>query len=296
MTAPTDQGVSVRAERPRTIPAGSPVVSGEKVPDAPTPVMARFGLISRLYSGAFARSPLAPRLAHPHPVRRTGYEFRVRVAEIRPEAEGVVSVSLQRADTTQPLPLWYPGAHLDVILPSGRERQYSLCGDPADRTRYRIAVRLVEDGDGGSREIHRELSVGDRMTVRGPRNAFMLASAPSYLFVAGGIGITAILPMVHRVAAAGGSWTCVYRGRSRASMPFVEELEALPGGTVQILAGERAAGQGIADIIAAADPESAVYVCGPLSDAQRGPPGHGRGQQVGRAAHRAVRGAADSQR
>lgn len=105
---------------------------------------------------------------------------------------------------------WIPGAHLDVILPSGRQRQYSLCGDPDDLTSYRIAVRRIDEGGGGgSREIHESLKPGMVVDVRGPRNAFPFVTAPSYLFVAGGIGITPILPWCNAVTAAEsrGDWT-----------------------------------------------------------------------------------------
>ena len=101
-----------------------------------------------------------------------------------------------------PLPAWHPGAHLDINLPSGRIRQYSLCGDPASRTTYRIAVRRIPDGGGGSIEMHDGLPVGSTVTSHGPRNAFPLV-VPGYgspttrlRFIAGGIGITPILPMI----------------------------------------------------------------------------------------------------
>ena len=100
------------------------------------------------------------------------------------------------------LPRWHPGSHLDIALPSGRLRQYSLCGDPADTGTYRIAVRRIADGGGGSIEVHDGLPVGSGVTTHGPRNAFPL-TVPGYgspaqcvRFIAGGIGITPILPML----------------------------------------------------------------------------------------------------
>jgi hypothetical protein len=97
-------------------------------------------------------------------------------------------------------------------------RQYSLSGDPEDRFTYRIAVRRLGIG---SQEVH-SLAEGDVVTVHGPRNAFPFIRAPRYLFIAGGIGI---LPMLH--AAADADWYFVYCGRSRASMPFLDEIERL---------------------------------------------------------------------
>ena len=144
------------------------------------------------------------------------------VADVMPEAADVVSIRLAGIDGGA-VASWSPGEHIDLLLPSGRVRQYSLCGEVSDRTGYRIAVRRLPDGGGGSLEVH-NLATGNRVTVRGPRQAFPLLSAPRYLFLAGGIGITPILPMVRAVAAAGLDWRLLYAGRDRASMPFLDEL------------------------------------------------------------------------
>ncbi len=133
------------------------------------------------------------------------------------------------------LPRWQPGAHLDLVLPSGLVRQYSLCGAPEDTSSYTVATRLVEDGRGGSREVHEQLREGMEVEVRGPRNRFPLAPAPAYVFVAGGIGITPILPTPRAVQDACAEWRLLYGGRTRASMPFLEEIE-LRGGRVTVVA------------------------------------------------------------
>lgn len=146
------------------------------------------------------------------------------VTGMRREAPDVVELTFATPDG-RPLPGWRPGAHLDLGLPSGRVRQYSLCGNPGDVSCYRIAVRLLPDGDGGSREVH-GLSPGTAVTVRGPRNAFPLVIASAYLFLAGGIGITPIAPMVRAAAARGAAWRLVHTGRDRASMPLSGELAA----------------------------------------------------------------------
>jgi ferredoxin-NADP reductase len=150
----------------------------------------------------------------------------VRVNEMRWEAEGVVSLLLDGAER----PAWDPGAHVTLNLPSGRSRQYSLCGTDGA---YRIAVLDVPGGRGGSREIHR-LRPGQMLDVGPPVNRFELVDAESYLFVAGGIGITPILPMIRRVAASGRSWKLVYGGRSRAGMAFLDELETLRAGGIDV--------------------------------------------------------------
>ncbi len=140
-------------------------------------------------------------------------------------ADGVVRIRLEGHD----LPRWEPGAHLDLALPSGLVRQYSLCGDPEDTSSYTVATRLVEDGRGGSREVHEQVQEGVELEVRGPRNRFPLVEAPAYAFVAGGIGITPVLPML-RALPEGAEWRLLYGGRTRPSMPFLEgDREAGPG-------------------------------------------------------------------
>jgi ferredoxin-NADP reductase len=172
---------------------------------------------------------------------------RLVVVDRRMEATDVVSLRLAGN-----LAAWQPGAHLDLHLASGLRRQYSLCGDPSDVDGYRIAVRRI---GAGSAEVH-ALAVGDSVLVRGPRNAFPFVASGPVLFVAGGIGITAILPMVREAARRGLDWRLVYAGRSRASMPFLDEL---PSERVEIRIG------GPRDLLRDADPDGAVYCCGPTS-------------------------------
>ncbi|HTK63766.1 MAG TPA: PDR/VanB family oxidoreductase [Pseudonocardia sp.] len=233
------------------------------LPDVPVhPGLRRFLTVMRGYRALVADSPLTPRLCNPAPVRRTGFDLDLRIDVITREAEDVVSLYLVAPDGAA-LPRWRPGAHVDVVLPSGRQRQYSLCGDPADPRGYRIAVRLIPDGDGGSQEIHQTLRAGQPLRVRGPRNAFRLVEATSYRFVAGGIGITPILPMVGAAAANGVPWRLDYLGRTRGSMPFLAELASLREGTVAIRPDDEFGPPDIARLLADVRPSNAVYVCGP---------------------------------
>ena len=173
-------------------------------------------------------------------------------------AEGVVQLRLEGPA----LPRWEPGAHLDLVLPSGLVRQYSLCGDPADTSSYTLATRLVADGRGGSREVHERLAEGMELEVRGPRNRFPLLAAPSYVFVAGGIGITPILPML-RALPDGTEWRLLYGGRTRASMPYLEQVRELAGDRLTLVA-EDEDGRPDLDALFAGLPEgTAVYCCGP---------------------------------
>ncbi|WP_216206578.1 PDR/VanB family oxidoreductase [Amycolatopsis aidingensis] len=196
------------------------------------------------------------------PVEEVDRNLPLVVDRITVEAEGVVSLLLARPDGA-PLPAWRPGAHLDLVLPSGRVRQYSLCGDPGDRARYRIATRRIPGGS-GSAEVH-GLIPGDRVTARGPRNAFPFVAAEAYLFIAGGIGITPILPMVRRAAATGADWRLVYTGRTLDSMPFRSELAGLPTGRIWLRPdtdyGMPASG---AELLEHAPPGATVYCCGPV--------------------------------
>ncbi|MGQ4385083.1 PDR/VanB family oxidoreductase [Streptomyces sp. SAS_270] len=210
-----------------------------------------------------AASPLWPLPALDEPVsgQPRSRALRLLVARHEKVAEGVVQLRLEGRD----LPRWEPGAHLDLVLPSGLVRQYSLCGDPEDTSSYTVATRLVagsEGGRGGSREVHEQLREGMEVEVRGPRNRFPLAPAPSYVFVAGGIGITPVLAMV-RSLQQGVEWRLLYGGRTRASMPFLEEIEKLDGSRVTVVAQDE---DGLPDLDAlfTGVPEgTAVYCCGP---------------------------------
>lgn len=221
------------------------------------------------YKSVFVTSPAAPVLSQPRKVRFSGFERELVVDAVTREADDVVGLTLRDPDGA-PLPRWTSGAHLDLFLPSGRQRQYSLCGDPADRSAYRVAVRLIEDGDGGSREVHQTVRAGQRLTVRGPRQAFALAKSESYLFVAGGIGITPMLGMVRAAQAAGARWKLVYLGRSRATMPFLAELTRY-GSMVEVRPDDEYGPPDVDAILRDTEPGAAVYLCGPppLMDAVR---------------------------
>ncbi|WP_427922910.1 PDR/VanB family oxidoreductase [Streptomyces sp. cg40] len=201
-------------------------------------------------------SPLwpLPALDPPTSGRPRTRALRLRVAAKETVADGVVQLRLEGRD----LPGWEPGAHIDLVLPSGLVRQYSLCGDPSDSSSYTVATRLVEDGRGGSREVHEQVRVGAELEVRGPRNRFPLVKAPGYVFVAGGIGITPILSML-RALPEGADWRLLYAGRTRESMPFLPEVEEFGADRVTVVAGLPDLDGELADV-----PEgTVVYCCGP---------------------------------
>ncbi|GIJ31066.1 PDR/VanB family oxidoreductase [Micromonospora sediminimaris] len=183
------------------------------------------------------------------------------VTDRDPAAEGVAVLSLCRPDGGD-LPAWTPGAHLDLELGPGLVRQYSLCGDPADRATMRVAVQLEAEGRGGSRHVHKRLTPGATVRVRGPRNNFPLVAAPRYLFVAGGIGITPIRPMVAAADAAGADWRLVYGGRSRATMAFADALREKYGDRVGLYPQDET---GLLDLdeLLGRPVDGLVYCCGP---------------------------------
>lgn len=192
---------------------------------------------------------------------------RITHREVVSADGSVVSLVLGSADRTS-LPAWFPGAHVDVFLPSGRQRSYSLCGDPADRDLYRIAVRLIDDGLGGSAEVH-DLAIGTTITVSHPRNAFAFAPrghlprGPRRVrFVAGGIGITPILAMAEHAERLGVDYSLLYLGRSADSLAFVDRVRAL-GDRAVIHTDDVDSVLPIETVVGELDGDTAVYVCGP---------------------------------
>ncbi|GAA1364358.1 PDR/VanB family oxidoreductase [Streptomyces beijiangensis] len=226
-------------------------------------------LARRALRGRISGSPLWPMPALDEPVSgRSGRRrsLAATITERTSPADGVVQLRLEGDD----LPAWTPGAHIDVVLPSGLIRQYSLCGDPAERGAYTIATRRIEDGRGGSREVHDALNEADEVEIRGPRNRFPLVVADAYVFVAGGIGITPILPMLRQLDAAGADWRLLYCGRSRATMPFLDEVEKLgaAGDRVTVVPEDERGfpedERGFPELDFTAAPDStAFYCCGP---------------------------------
>jgi ferredoxin-NADP reductase len=195
------------------------------------------------------------------PVRRMQTAVVTKRELVAPD---VVALTLADADGGL-LPAWSPGGHIDVRLPSGRRRQYSLCGPPGRRTDYRIAVRRIADGGGGSIEMHEAFDVGDTLEFEGPRNAFYLGTAEhDVLFVIGGIGVTPILPMIRAAAQRGMNWRAVYAGRSREYMPLLDEVVSVAPDWVRIWADDERGGFAtVSDLLSDAGEKTAVYVCGP---------------------------------
>ncbi|MCO5066689.1 MAG: PDR/VanB family oxidoreductase [Rhizobiaceae bacterium] len=190
--------------------------------------------------------------------------LEVVVKDIRKEAEGVLSFELTASDG-RPLPAFEPGSHLDVKTPAGFVRQYSLCEQYADSGTYRIAVLKEPAGKGGSTSMHDALHPGDRLTVSAPKNHFKLApGAAHYLLIAGGIGITPLLPMAQALAQADARFELHYSGRSRSRMAFRDQLDRAEWrSNVHSHVSETGQRADLAAIFSTVPAGTEVYFCGP---------------------------------
>lgn len=191
------------------------------------------------------------------------FEADTVVTALDSVADDVVMLTLTPADGSH-LPAWTPGAHLDLILSDGTDevvRQYSLCGSPGERDRYQVAVLRTPDSRGGSEAVHR-LSEGDRLRIRGPRNHFPLVRSPRYVFLAGGIGITPMIPMIEEADAAGADWVLHYGGRTSQSMAFCDLL-AKYGDRVHLVPQDEAGLLDLDSVLGTPTPDTLVYCCGP---------------------------------
>jgi ferredoxin-NADP reductase len=190
-----------------------------------------------------------------------GLRQQMRVIGKGVAAEGVVMLRLAEINN-HVLPAWSPGSHIDLDLTDGMTRQYSLCGSSGDPY-LTVAVLREPNGRGGSQYIHDELRVGDVIAVGEPRNNFEFREAHEYLLVAGGIGITPLIPMIEQAERWHKPWRLLYGGRTRASMAFADVLRAQHPDRVAIRPQDQ---YGLLDLAEAVDKLAiggAVYCCGP---------------------------------
>jgi vanillate O-demethylase ferredoxin subunit len=184
-------------------------------------------------------------------------------------ADGIHSFEFRPLDGQE----WPPataGAHIDVHLPNGLVRSYSLTNRPDESNRYRVVVSRDASGTGGSKYMHDSLRVGQKLQLSAPRNNFPLKeSATSSVFIGGGIGITPIWSMVQRLAEIGAPWVVHYSARTRQAAALVDELEQLAfrsKGTVHLNfdGGSKERMLDLEAIVASAAPGSDFYCCGPV--------------------------------
>lgn len=177
-------------------------------------------------------------------------------------AHGVVALTLTDP-TGESLPRWAAGSHIDLQISPGVVRQYSLCGTSDDQRSWTIAVLREDKGRGGSRHIHDELPEGSLVRVVALRNLFPLEPAERYLFIAGGIGITPIIPMLAAADADHRPWRLYYGGRSRESMAFAHDLSVQYGPNVVLWPEDEQGMLDLATILGSPAQGQHVYCCGP---------------------------------
>ena len=189
--------------------------------------------------------------------------IQVEITRAEAAADGVMLYEFRAPDGSD-LPEWRAGAHLDIVVAPEFLRQYSMCGDPADHSRYVIAVLREEAGRGGSKLMHRIFTPGRKVFVSRPINHFPLdEGAPHSLLMGGGIGITPMIAMAHELHGAGRSFELHYSGRSRESMGFLRELAEVPWAErVSVHVTDEATRADLSAIMAAQPSGTHVYTCG----------------------------------
>ena len=187
--------------------------------------------------------------------------------QIRLEACGTASFELADPEGHL-LPSFTAGAHVDIQIPGGPRRSYSISSPPGERSHYRITVKRDPSSRGGSAWLHEHARVGMRLQVHGPRNHFELdEGAPHSVLVAGGIGITPLLPMICRLAELGRPWSLHYSARSAEEMAFDSELQQLQARSGGELRRYLTAGGGermdLPTLVGEAPAGAHFYCCGP---------------------------------
>ncbi|HKI63548.1 MAG TPA: PDR/VanB family oxidoreductase [Burkholderiales bacterium] len=190
--------------------------------------------------------------------------LRLRVKAVSWEAPSILSYELRPVDGGE-LPAFTAGAHIDLTLPNGLVRSYSLVNPQSERHRYVIAVQKDRASRGGSKWLHENVRVGDILAVNGPRNNFALdLNAENSVFIAGGIGITPILCMIEQLRTTGREWRLLYCSRTRDETPFLDLLEK--ESRVQLNFDHEPGGKilDIAAVVKATPGRAHLYCCGPV--------------------------------
>ena len=179
-------------------------------------------------------------------------------------ATGIIGLELSSVDGN-PLPSYEAGAHVDVYVKSGLIRQYSLTGDPANNTHYRLGVLLDPKSRGGSTAIHSQFEQGQQIRIGRPRNNFpMQTNVAHTVLFAGGIGITPMLSMAYALEAAGASWEMHYCGRTADKLAFTDELRQFGNkATLHIDSGPKEQALDINAVLQSPGDNKHLYVCGP---------------------------------
>ncbi|MEJ8812934.1 PDR/VanB family oxidoreductase [Variovorax ureilyticus] len=196
--------------------------------------------------------------------------IQVRVRAVTYEADGILGFELVPMPPLKDLPAFTAGAHIDLHLPNGLLRSYSLLNAPGERHRYLIGVNKDAKSRGGSRYMHEVLRSGETLTIGAPRNNFPLdETSPMNVFIAGGIGITPMMSMIARSQELGTPWRLHYAARTRRNAAFLDVLQGHHGNPnveLRLNFDQEAGGQmlDLAAIVQALPAGAHVYCCGPL--------------------------------
>ena len=192
--------------------------------------------------------------------------LKALVHTMRYEADGIVSVEFRPASAAVDFPPFAAGSHIDLHLPNGLVRSYSLCNPSSDRGRYVVGVLNDRKSRGGSRYVHQQLRVGQVIDISAPRNNFELQeAAPKSVLVSGGIGVTPIFSMLQRLVALGRPVEVVYCARNRKEAAFIASIEGLSD-KAQVswhFDDEAGAPPDLAKLLAGRGADSHYYCCGP---------------------------------
>ncbi|MBQ0783438.1 MAG: oxidoreductase [Amphritea sp.] len=204
----------------------------------------------------------------------TTNQILVKVTAKQPLTEDVVGLTLA-AVNGEPLPQWQPGAHIELALETCTDaagnvdvdnvilRQYSLCSDRNDTSQWQVAVLREEGGRGGSLFIHNQIQQGDTLKVSEPRNHFPFKPRKKCLFIAGGIGITPMLPMIQEAETNGLDWRLVYLSRERSRMSCLEKLAHYDQSRITLNGDKEDGYIDLPGLLATCDADTSVYSCGP---------------------------------
>ena len=189
--------------------------------------------------------------------------IQVEITKAEVSAEGVAIYEFKPVEGGD-LPAWHAGAHLDIVVAPEFLRQYSMSGDPSDRSKYQIAVLREDDGRGGSKLLHRIFSQGRKVFISRPINHFPLApDATMTLLMGGGIGITPMIAMGHELHAQGRNFAMHYSGRSRGKMALLGDIANFPwAGRVQLHITDESSRADLDQVMVGYEPGWHVYVCG----------------------------------
>ncbi|MEM7720015.1 MAG: 2Fe-2S iron-sulfur cluster-binding protein [Pseudomonadota bacterium] len=203
-------------------------------------------------------------LAHAVPSHAESPVLKTVVAKVEPLTDDITVYEFRDPDGAD-LPPWDAGAHLDIVVAPEFLRQYSMCGDPADRSHYRIAVLNERAGRGGSRLMHRIFTEGRRVFLSKPINHFPLVeTAPNTLLFGGGIGVTPMIAMGHRLFALNQAFTLHYSVPTRAKAAFAAELTRVPWArNVMLHVSDAGTRLDLEAALAGVAPETHIYACGP---------------------------------